>query len=85
MPIFHIRQLQLEVRRRPFAGMMIPTVGEQDTPISRNKQVIAAAFFIVLSSADGIIVATGFVRIPREPPPRSAEVSLAPCSLSLDV
>src|ERR1039458_9786243 len=30
MPILHFGQLQLEVRRRPFAGMMIPAVGEQD-------------------------------------------------------
>jgi hypothetical protein len=30
MPILHLGQLQLEVRRRPFAGMMIPPVGEQD-------------------------------------------------------
>ena len=32
-----------------------------------------------------IIVAIGFARIPTEPPHRNAEVSLAPCSLSLDV
>jgi hypothetical protein len=32
MPILHLGQIQLEIRRRPFAGMMIPTVGEQDTP-----------------------------------------------------
>ena len=30
MPILHLGQLQLEVRRRPFAGVMIPPVGEQD-------------------------------------------------------
>ena len=29
MPILHLGPLQLEVRRRPFAGMMIPPVGEQ--------------------------------------------------------
>jgi hypothetical protein len=26
MPILHLGQIQLEVRRRPFAGMMIPPV-----------------------------------------------------------
>src|ERR1019366_6873134 len=31
MPILHLGPLQLEVLRRPSAGMMIPTVGEQDT------------------------------------------------------
>ncbi len=31
MPILHLGQLQPEVRRRPFAGMMIPSVGEQDS------------------------------------------------------
>jgi hypothetical protein len=31
MPIFHIGRLRLEIRRRPFAGMMIPPIGEQDT------------------------------------------------------
>jgi hypothetical protein len=31
MPILHLSQLQLEVGRRPFAGMMIPPIGEQDT------------------------------------------------------
>src|ERR1017187_1389886 len=31
MPILHLGQLQLEVRRRSFAGTMIPSVGEQDT------------------------------------------------------
>jgi hypothetical protein len=29
IPILHLGQLQLEVRRRPFAGMTIPPVGEQ--------------------------------------------------------
>jgi hypothetical protein len=31
MPLLHLGPLQLEVFRRPFAGMMIPPVGEQDT------------------------------------------------------
>ena len=31
MPILHLGPFQLEVFRRPFAGMMIPPVGEQDT------------------------------------------------------
>jgi len=31
MSILHLGQLQIEVRRRPFAGMMILPVGEQDT------------------------------------------------------
>jgi hypothetical protein len=31
MPILHLGPLQREVCRRPFAGMMIPSVGEQDT------------------------------------------------------
>ena len=30
MPILQLGQLQLVVGRRPFAGMMIPPVGEQD-------------------------------------------------------
>jgi hypothetical protein len=37
MPIFHLGQLQLEVRRRPFAGMMIPPVRKQD-PADIQKQ-----------------------------------------------
>jgi hypothetical protein len=31
MSTLHLGQLQLEVLRRPFTRMMIPTVGEQDT------------------------------------------------------
>ena len=31
MPILHLRPVQFEVRRRPFAGMMIPPIGKQDT------------------------------------------------------
>ncbi len=39
MPIFHLRPLQLEVLRRPSAGMMIPPVGEQDTAdIQKQRQ-----------------------------------------------
>ena len=30
MPILHLGPLQLEVCRRPFAGLMSPSVGEQD-------------------------------------------------------
>jgi len=47
MAILHLGQTQLEVRRRAFAGVMIPPVGEQDTAISRNTQVIAGASLIV--------------------------------------
>jgi hypothetical protein len=36
MPILHLGHLQLEVRRRPFAGMTIPPVGEQDTDIQKH-------------------------------------------------
>ncbi len=36
MPVLHLGQLQPEVCRRPFAGMMIPPVGEQDTPDIRK-------------------------------------------------
>jgi hypothetical protein len=32
MSILHLGQLQFEVHRRPSAGMMIPPVGEQDSP-----------------------------------------------------
>jgi hypothetical protein len=78
MPILHLGPLQLEVRRRPFAGMMIPSVGEQYTADIQNTQVIAGAFFIVFSSVDRIIAATGCERIPGgSPRPRSA-ASLAP-------
>ena len=30
MPGFHVGPLQLEARRRPLAGIMVPAVGEQD-------------------------------------------------------
>jgi hypothetical protein len=30
VPIFHLSPRQLEILRRPFAGVMIPPVGEQD-------------------------------------------------------
>jgi len=45
MPILHLAQVQLEVRRRPIAGMTIPPVGEQDAPISRKNVVIGIACF----------------------------------------
>jgi hypothetical protein len=45
MPILHLGQLQLEVRCRPFAGMMIPPVGEQDTPdIQKQRRDLCRAF-----------------------------------------
>jgi hypothetical protein len=31
MPILHLGPVKLEIIRRPFPGMMIPAVGEQDT------------------------------------------------------
>ena len=38
MPSLHLGQLQLEVRRRPFAGMMIPPIGKQDaTDIQKQR------------------------------------------------
>jgi hypothetical protein len=30
MAIFQLGQLQFEVRRRPFAGITVPTIGEHD-------------------------------------------------------
>ena len=50
MPLLHLGPLQLEVRRRPFAGMMIPAVGEQDAADIQKHAVIAVALFIVLTS-----------------------------------
>jgi len=38
--------------------------------------------FHVMNLAYPLIAAMGFERIPTEPPPRSAEASLAPCSPS---
>jgi hypothetical protein len=31
VPLLHVGPLQLEMFRRPSAGMMIPSIGEQDT------------------------------------------------------
>jgi hypothetical protein len=39
VPILHLSPLQLEVLRRPSAGMMIPPVGEQDaTDIQKQRR-----------------------------------------------
>ena len=45
MPILHLGHLQLECRRRPFAGMMIPSVGEQDTAdVQKQRRNLCQAF-----------------------------------------
>ena len=50
--------------------------------MSRNTQVIAVAFFIVFSSVDRIIAATGFVRLPVGSQHRRSAVLLVPYSPS---
>lgn len=40
IPVLHLRARLVEVLCRPSAGMMIPAVGEQDPPTSRNNVVI---------------------------------------------
>ena len=43
--ILHLGQLQLEVGRRPLAGMMIPPIGEQDTPDVQEQGRDRIGFF----------------------------------------
>ena len=74
MPIFHLSQLQLEFRRRPFAGMMIPPVGGQDTADIQKRAGDCSRFLHRLFLVDRIIAATGFVRFPVGLQGRSAAV-----------
>jgi len=45
MPILHLAQVQLEVRRRPIAGMTIPPVGEQDAADIQEQRRVGIACF----------------------------------------
>ena len=65
MLFLHLGPVQLEVRRRPFAGMMIPPIGEQNPTDIQEPQVIAVAFVFVFSFVDRIIVATGSATPPN--------------------
>jgi hypothetical protein len=59
MPILHLGQLQLEVRRRPLGGMMIPPIDEQDTADIQKNAGHCRRFCIVFSFVDRIIAAKG--------------------------
>jgi len=47
MPAVHLGPLQLEGRRRPFAGMLLPSAGEQDSAdIQKQRRDLDRSFHV---------------------------------------
>lgn len=61
MPILHLGPLQLEGCRRPFAGVVIPSVGEQDTADVQKHAGDCSRFLHRLSSVDRITAGIGLL------------------------
>jgi hypothetical protein len=46
MPVLHRGQLQFKVLRRPFAGMMVPPVGEQHIADDASSHELLSTFLV---------------------------------------